>query len=116
MKSWPIMIASDVDYAAEATQIDLVTRMGRWDFVTVQKSPEGKLLISRVPPQDLVDFDGPLFQADSDDELQAIVLREVHMSFWPWEEEDDVDPDDEMVQKFAIPPSKMWDDFLKTFE
>jgi hypothetical protein len=123
MESWPMMIAGDVDYSSEATQVKLVTELGRYDFATVEKAPDGSVLIRKVPPKDLQDFEGPLFQADSDDELQAIVLRQVQLFYWPFDddesdesEEDHEGPDATLVRKFMVEPNKWWMDFHKTFE
>ena len=95
MKSPHFTIAGDVELPPEVKQILLVTPLSRYDFVTIGLSEEDEetLLVSRVEPEELATFDGLLFQADSLDDENGVVLREVSLAFWPFEE--DVDEDDE---------------------
>lgn len=93
MKSPHFTIAGDVELPAEVKQIHLVTPLSRYDFVTIALSEEDEdtLLVRRVDLDELATFDGLLFQADSLDDEDGVVLREVSLAFWPFEEEDDGD-------------------------
>jgi hypothetical protein len=57
------------------------------------------VLLTPVHPKDLSTFEGLLFQVDIDEEEDTIVLTQVQMFFWPWEDDEEFEeldsPDDE---------------------
>jgi hypothetical protein len=66
--------------------------------VTAEKAADNTVVISTVELKDLATFDGLLFQVDIDEEADAVVLTQVQMFFYPWdddEEFEDVDAPDE---------------------
>lgn len=129
MDSPPFMIAGDVDIPPEVTQIKLITPLSRYDFATIALNEEDKetLLVRRVDLAELATFDGILFQADSLEEEDSVVLREVSLAFWPYEEEEDEEEDeaddddedeeteeDEAVSErsFRVVTPDWWKDFV----
>lgn len=96
MDSPPFMIAGDVDIPPEVTQIELITPLSRYDFATIALNEEDEetLLVRRVDLSELATFDGILFQADSLEEEDSVVLREVSLAFWPYEDEEDEEEED----------------------
>ena len=82
----------------EADQIDVADDIAQYSFVTADPAPGGTLLIRSVDPKDLPTFDGPLFMMDVDEAEDLIILKQVQMFFWPWEDDEefeDTDEDDE---------------------
>lgn len=122
MDSPPFMIAGDVHIPPEVTQIELITPLSRYDFATIALNEEDEetLLVRRVDLAELATFDGILFQVDSLEEEDSIVLREVSLAFWPYEgEEEDLDgeteeEEDEAVSErsFRVVTPDWWKDFI----
>jgi hypothetical protein len=69
--------------------------------VTAEKSArdDKTVIISPVDPKDLSEFEGLLFQIDINEEEDVVILRQVQMFFWPWEDDEEFEeldsPDDE---------------------
>lgn len=123
MDSPPFMIAGDVDIPPEVTQIELITPLSRYDFATIALNEEDEetLIVRRVDLAELATIDGILFQADSLEEENSIVLREVSLAFWPYEDEQDEESDeataeegDEAVSErsFRVVTPDWWRDFV----
>ena len=69
--------------------------------MTAEKSArdDTTVIISPVDPKDLSEFEGLLFQIDINEEEDVVILRQVQMFFWPWEDDEEFEeldsPDDE---------------------
>ena len=93
-----IQIHGETAMFEEADQIDVADDIAQYSFVTDDPAPGGTLLIRSVDPKDLPTFDGPLFMMDVDEAEDLIILKQVQMFFWPWEDDEefeDTDEDDE---------------------
>jgi len=94
-------IEGEAEIFEAADEIDIQGDIARYSFVTAEKSPtdEKTVIIAPVPPQDLGGFEGLLFQIDVDEEEDVVILRQVQMFFWPWEDDEEFadtpSPDDE---------------------
>ena len=86
---------------ARAEEIDIQGEIARYSFVTAEKSAgdDTTVIISPVNANDLAEFEGLLFQIDVNEEEDLVILRQVQMFFWPWEDDEefeDVDaPEDD---------------------
>lgn len=91
-------IEGDADIFESADDIHVNGDIARYSFVTVEKGDGDTVLLTPVNPKDLCDFDGLLFQVDINEEEDSVILRQVQMFFWPWEDdtefEDTDSPDD----------------------
>ena len=106
MNSPQFMIAGDVEIPKKVTRINLLTPLSRYDFVTIViDEDEETLLVSRVAPEELAIFEGaPLFQADSGEDENSVILRQVSLAYWPFDEdeqEDDEDDEDEASEEVS---------------
>ncbi len=74
-----------------ADEIDIHGEIARYSFVTAEKSAadDKTVIISAVEPQDLGEFEGLLFQIDVDEKEDLVILRQVQMFFWPWEDDEE---------------------------
>ncbi|MGI9176850.1 MAG: hypothetical protein ACR2IT_03225 [Pirellulales bacterium] len=91
-------IQGDTDLFETADEIDVNGDIACHSFVTAEKTADNTVVISTVELKDLPTFDGLLFQVDIDEEADAVVLTQVQMFFYPWdddEEFEDVDAPDE---------------------
>ena len=91
-------IQGDTDLFESADEIDVNGDIACHSFVTAEKAADNTVVISTVELKDLATFDGLLFQVDIDEEADAVVLTQVQMFFYPWdddEEFEDVDAPDE---------------------
>lgn len=94
-------IEGEAELFETAEEIDIRGEIARYSFVTAEKSSgdETTLVISQVDPKDLPDFEGLLFQIDINEEEDIVILRQVQMFFWPWEDDEEFEdvesPDDE---------------------
>jgi hypothetical protein len=93
-------IEGDADIFESADEVDIQGEVACHSFVTAEKSPgDGKtVIISPVHPKDLGEFEGLLFQIDVDEEEDVVILRQVQMFFWPWDDDEEFEeigsPDD----------------------
>lgn len=124
MDSPSFIIAGDIEIPEGVMQVHLITPLSRYDFVTLELSEdEDALLVRRVSPDELATFTGVLFQADSHEESDAIVLRQLSLLFWPFDddgaEEPDDDGDDEPKPEedgsrgFRVVSADWWNDYLR---
>ncbi len=93
-------IEGDAGLFEAAEEIDIRGEIARHSFVTAEKSPgdDATVIISSVDPKDLPDFEGLLFQIDIHEAEDVLILRQVQMFFWPWEDDEefeDLDSPDE---------------------
>jgi len=87
-------IEGEAEIFEAADEIDIHGDIARYSFVTAEKSADdGKtVVVSPVHPKDLGEFEGLLFQIDVNEAEDVVILRQVQMFFWPWE--DDVEFED----------------------
>jgi hypothetical protein len=72
-----------------AEDIDVNGELSRYSFVTAEKREDNVVVLSPVELKDLPDFEGLLFQLDVNEEEDAVILRQVQMFFWPWEDDEE---------------------------
>ncbi len=89
-------IQGDTDAFENAESFEIQGEMSRHGFVTAERTDEQTVLISEVHLKDLQAFDGPLFQVDIDEEEDSVILRQVQMFFWPWEDDEEFEDQDEV--------------------
>jgi hypothetical protein len=93
-------IEGEAEMFATADDIDVNGEISRYSFVTAEKGKGNVVLLTPVELKDLPDFEGLLFQVDIDEEEDVVILRQVQMFFWPWEDDEefeDIDsPEDEV--------------------
>jgi hypothetical protein len=93
-------IEGEAEIFDAAEEIDIRGEIACYSFVTAEKSPadDTTVIISPVEAKDLPDFEGLLFQIDIDEEEDVVILRQVQMFFWPWEDDEEFEdmesPDD----------------------
>lgn len=75
----------------DADEIDIRGEIARHSFVTAEKAAgnDKTVVISEVEPQALSEFEGLLFQIDIDEEEDVVILRQVQMFFWPWDDDEE---------------------------
>ena len=94
-------IEGEAEIFDAADEIDIHGEIARYSFVTAEKSAgdDKTVIISPVDPKDLSEFEGLLFQIDVNEEEDVVILRQVQMFFWPWEDDEEFEemasPDDE---------------------
>jgi hypothetical protein len=125
MDSPSFIIAGDIEIPEGVTQVNLITPLSRYDFVTLDLSEdEDTLLVRRVSPDELATFTGVLFQADSHEESGGIVLRQLSLLFWPFDDDeaDETDDDDDDGEPkpeedgsrgFRVVSADWWNDYLR---
>jgi len=72
-----------------ADDIDVNGEISRYSFVTAEKGDGNVVMLSPVELKDLPDFEGLLFQVDVDEAEDVVILRQVQMFFWPWEDDEE---------------------------
>lgn len=84
-------IEGEAEIFDAADEIDIRGEIARYSFVTAEKSAadDTTVVISAVQPQDLAEFEGLLFQIDIDEKEDLVILRQVQMFFWPWEDDEE---------------------------
>lgn len=89
-------IEGDAEIFEAADEIDVHGEIARYSFVTAEKSAgdDKMVVISQVHPKDLADFEGLLFQIDVNEEEDVVILRQVQMFFWPWEDDEEFEDGD----------------------
>jgi hypothetical protein len=94
-------IEGEAEIFDAADEIDIHGEIARYSFVTAEKSArdDKTVIISPVDLKDLSEFEGLLFQIDINEEEDVVILRQVQMFFWPWEDDEEFEeldsPDDE---------------------
>ena len=84
-------IEGEAEIFEAAEEIDIRGEIARYSFVTAETSSGGAttVVISPVDQKDLPDFEGLLFQIDINEEEDVVILRQVQMFFWPWEDDEE---------------------------
>ena len=72
-----------------ADDIDVNGEISRYSFVTAEKGDGNVVMLLPVELKDLPDFEGLLFQVDVNEEEDVVILRQVQMFFWPWEDDEE---------------------------
>ena len=92
-------IEGEAELFEAADDIDVNGEISRYSFVTAEKGDGNLVVLSPVELKDLPGFDGLLFQVDVDEEEDVVILRQVQMFFWPWEDDEEFEeldsPDDD---------------------
>jgi hypothetical protein len=92
-------IEGEAEVFEDAEGVSVRGEISRYSFVAAEQGDANEVVLTPVDLKDLPDFEGLLFQVDVDEADDAVILRQVQMFFWPWEDDeefDDVDsPDDE---------------------
>jgi len=92
-------IEGETEIFDAADDIDVNGEISRYSFVTAEKGSDSVVVLSPVELKDLPEFEGILFQVDVNEEEDVVILRQVQMFFWPWEDdvefEDAATPDDD---------------------
>jgi hypothetical protein len=92
-------IEGEAELFTNAEGISVNGEISRYSFVTAEQGDGTEVVLSPVELKDLPDFEGLLFQVDVDEEEDVVILRQVQMFFWPWEDDEEFDdadsPDDE---------------------
>lgn len=75
----------------EVEEIDVHGEIARYSFVTAEKSAgdDTMVVIKAIDPKDLSTFEGLLFQIDIDEDEDLVILRQVQMVFWPWDDDEE---------------------------
>lgn len=84
-------IEGEAEIFNSADEIDIRGEIACYSFVTAEKSAgdDTTVIISPVDPKDLSEFEGLLFQIDLNEEEDVVILRQVQMFFWPWEDDEE---------------------------
>jgi hypothetical protein len=92
-------IEGDAEVFDNAETISFRGEISRYSFVTAEQGDDTEIVLTPVELKDLPDFEGLLFQVDVDDAEDVVILRQVQMFFWPWDDDEEFDesdsPDDE---------------------
>lgn len=92
-------IEGEADIFENADDIDVNGDISRYSFVTAEKGEGDVVVLSPVELKDLPDFEGLPFQVDVDEKEDVVILRQVQMFFWPWEDDEEFEdmdsPDDD---------------------
>ena len=92
-------IQGDSDAFDDAVNVEVQGELSPWGFVTAERIDEKIVLLTEVPLADLQSYDGILFQVEyeeaGEDGEDSIVLRQVQMFFWPWDDDEEFDDEDE---------------------
>jgi hypothetical protein len=69
-------------------------------FDNAERIDDSTVLITEVPLSNLQSFDGILFQVEyeeaGEDGEESIILRQVQMFFWPWDDDEEFEDEDEV--------------------
>ena len=89
-------IEGEAEIFESAEEINVQGEIACHSFVTAEKSPgdDTTVIITPVDPKDLRTFEGLLFQIDIDEEEDVVILRQVQMFFWPWEDDEEFEETD----------------------
>jgi len=92
-------IEGEAEIFEAADDIDVSGEISRYSFVTAEKAAGNVVMLTPVELKDLAGFEGLLFQVDVDEEEDVVILRQVQMFFWPWDDDEEFEdigsPDDD---------------------
>lgn len=93
-------IQGESDAFDNAENVEVQGEMIPHGFVTAERIDDSTVLITEVPLSSLQSFDGILFQVEyeeaGEDDEESIILRQVQMFFWPWDDDEEFEDDDEV--------------------
>lgn len=91
-------IQGESDVFDDAENVEVQGEISPDGFVTAERIDEKTVLLSEVPLANLQSFDGILFQVEyeepGEDGEESIVLRQVQMFFWPWDDDEEFADED----------------------
>jgi hypothetical protein len=87
-------IEGEIELFEAADDIDVNGEISRYSFVTAEKGDGNVVVLSPVELKDLPGFEGLLFQVDVDEAEDVVILRQVQMFFWPWEDDEEFEERD----------------------
>ena len=82
-------IQGDAEFFENIEEIDINGDIARFSFVTAEKGADKSVIITPVHPKDLETFDGLLFQIDINEEEDVVILKQIQMFFWPWDDDEE---------------------------
>ena len=92
-------IQGESDVFDDAEHVEVQGEMTAYGFVTAERIDEKTVLLSEVALANLQSFEGILFQVEYEEEgedgEESIVLRQVQMFFWPWDDDEEFADDEE---------------------
>ena len=95
-------IEGESELFENAEEIAVNGEISRYSFVTAEQGEQNDVVLTPVELKDLAEFEGLLFQVDVDTDEDTIILRQVQMFFWPWEDDEEYEeldsPDDDGTQ------------------
>jgi hypothetical protein len=93
-------IQGESDAFDNAENVEVQGEMNPHGFVTAERIDDSTVLITEVPLSSLQSFDGILFQVEyeeaGEDGEESIILRQVQMFFWPWDDDEEFEDEDEV--------------------
>lgn len=93
------LVEGEAELFETAEDIDVNGEICRYGFVTAERGDGNVVVLTPVELKDLRGFDGLLFQVDVEESADVVILRQVQMFFWPWEDDEEFEdmesPDDE---------------------
>jgi len=93
------LVEGEAELFETAEDIDVNGEISRYGFVTAERGDGNVVVLTPVELKDLRGFDGLLFQVDVEESADVVILRQVQMFFWPWEDDEEFEdmesPDDE---------------------
>ena len=87
-------IQGDAEFFENIEEIDINGDIARFSFVTAEKGDDKSVIITPVHPKDLETFDGLLFQIDINEEEDVVILKQIQMFFWPWDDDEEFADED----------------------
>lgn len=91
-------IEGEAELFQAADDIDVTGDICRYGFVTAEMAAGNVVMLSPVELKELAGFEGLLFQVDVDEAEDVVILRQVQMFFWPWDDDEEfegVDPSED---------------------
>jgi hypothetical protein len=82
-------IEGEAELFEAADDIDVTGDICRYGFVSAELGDGKVVMLTPVELKDLPGFEGLLFQVDVDEAEDIVILRQVQMFFWPWEDDEE---------------------------
>ncbi len=82
-------IEGEAELFQAADDIDVAGDICRYGFVTAEMAAGNVVMLSPVELKELPGFEGLLFQVDVDEAQDVVILRQVQMFFWPWDDDEE---------------------------
>ena len=87
-------IEGEAELFEAADDIDVTGDICRYGFVSAELGDDKVVMLTPVELKDLSGFEGLLFQVDVDEAEDIVILRQVQMFFWPWEDDEEFENSD----------------------